>query len=85
MLHPTHTSYAGGSSHDIGDWAVSAQIVRQIKDGWTSHRQVPTFVLMGCTGNDARRKATEILSVVADPHELYLVMSRDHYARTVTL
>lgn len=75
MIEPTGCTYAGGHTGQIGDWAVQAQIV--VTNGpWESTRSTATFVIEGCTGNDARRRATAMLTMAGEPHELFLNMYR---------
>lgn len=82
MIEPTGVTYAGGDSGQIGDWAVQAQVV--VTNGeWQSSRSTATFVIEGCTGNDARRRATALLTAAGDPHELFLSLYRFDCAKRV--
>lgn len=75
MKDPTGVTFAGGHSGEVGDWAVQAQIVI-LKGELESIRSTATFVIEGCTGNDAVRRATRMLTEVGDPHELFLNLYR---------
>lgn len=76
MNQPTAATFAGGASHDIGDWSVQAQIV--VMNGeWSSSRSTATFVIPACTGYDARARATALLTMAGEPYELFLCLYRN--------
>lgn len=75
MRVPTQCTYVDGLPTDIGEWAVSAQVIRRNGE-WESSYQVPIFILPACMGIDAMHKATDVLSASGNPAELYLVICK---------